>query len=157
MFRPLRAAAVAVALFALHAPAARSAANDPARQVEAGPMTITEADAGKVVRAKVGQPIEVRLEGTEAKTGWEASAVEGAVEREGAKPGERGVCQDVVFTPTKDAKNPEHGTYAFRYVAKRAGRAELRFVYVYPGGPVPVPRTATKLVKQVRVTVEVGA
>lgn len=115
----------------------------------------TEAADGQVIRAKVGQPIIVTLKGDMPATGWEASAVQGAVIRDGAKPGEKGVVPAPQFTPDPDAKAPEIGTYTFLYRAVAAGRAEMRFVYVYPGGPRPMPRTATKLVRELRFTVEV--
>jgi predicted secreted protein len=118
-------------------------------------VVATEATDGQVIRAKVGQQIIVQLKGDKPKTGWEASAVEGSVRREGAQPGEQGGSASPQFTPEPNAAAPEIGTYSFVYRAVAAGQAEMRFVYVYPGGPIPVPRSATKLVKQVRFTVEV--
>ncbi len=121
------------------------------------PLIVTEADAGKTLAATVGQAISVRLIGDQPRTGWEASAVEGAVLRKGHQPGERGVSQGCQFTPTANAANPEAGTYAFEYLAVTKGRSQLRFVYVYPGGPKPVPRSATKLVREFKVIIEVAA
>jgi len=120
-------------------------------------LVITEKANGTTVNALVGQTIEVRLEGERAMTGWEASAVAGdAVERVGAQPGERNVSASPAFTPKPGAADKAIGTYAFRYKAVKPGQARLRFVYVYPGGPVPMPRLATALVKEFITTVKVG-
>jgi hypothetical protein len=120
------------------------------------PLVVTEADAGKTLTATLGQAISVQLVGDQARTGWEASAVEGAVLRQGHRPGERGVAQECQFTPAADAKNPEAGTYAFEYIAATKGSSELRFVYVSPGGPKPMTRSATKLVRVFKMVIKVG-
>lgn len=129
-------------------------APDPGKAADA--LVITEADAGKTIRLELGRSIEVRLEGTEPATGWEAAAVEGkVVVRDGARPGELNVSQSPKFTPARDAADKAIGTYAFRYRTVDPGTSKLRFVYVSPGGPEPVKRSATRLVRQMRVTIEV--
>jgi len=91
-------------------------------------------------------------------TGWEARAVEGdAVQRLGAQPGEVNVSPSLVFTPKPGAADKAIGTYVFGYKAVKEGQAKLRFVYVFPGGPIPMPRTATALVKELVVIVKVAA
>ena len=121
-------------------------------------LIITEEAKGKTVNAVVGQTIEVRLDGERPRTGWEASAPEGeAVRREGAQPGEVGASPRLVFTPKPGAADKAIGTYAFRYKAVRPGQAKLRVVYVSPGGPEPVIRRRTALVKEFVVTVRVTA
>ena len=121
-------------------------------------LVITERDNGKTLDATVGQPIEVQLKGDRPRTGWEASAPEGAaVQREGARPGEVGASPRLVFTPKPGATDKSVGTYVFRYKAVKAGQAKLRAVYVMPGGPFPIRRTATQLVREFIVTIRVTA
>lgn len=121
-------------------------------------LVILERDNGKTLDARVGQPIEVRLQGDRPGTGWEANAPEGAaVQREGAQRGEVGVLPQTLFIPRPDATDKALGTYTFRYRAVRPGQSRLRVVYVSPGGPFPMPRRATALVKEFIVTVRVTA
>ncbi len=121
-------------------------------------LAITERDNGKTLDATVGQAIEVQLRGGEAATGWEAGAVEGdAVQRQGAQPGEVNVSATPAFIATPGATDKSIGTYIFRYKAVKAGQAKLRFVYVMPGGPFPIRRSATRLAKDLAVTVKVAA
>ena len=121
-----------------------------------GALIITEADSGRTIRVAPGRTIEIRLNGDEAATGWEASAVSGkAIEREGAQPGEVNASATPRFTPARDARDKALGSYVFRYRAVAEGKAGLRFVYVFPGGPEVFRRTATKLVRRMEVTVEV--
>jgi predicted secreted protein len=121
-------------------------------------LIITERDAGKTLDAMVGQPIEVQLKGDRPRTGWEANAPEGvAVQREGARPGEVNVSPTLIFTPKPGAADKSAGTYVFRYKAVTPGQAKLRVVYVMPGGPFPIRRRATALVKEFIVTIRVAA
>lgn len=121
-------------------------------------VTITEVDNAKTVQATVGQRVAIHLEGTEPATGWEAGAVQGqSILRVGGQPGEVNVSQGPVFTPAKDARNEAIGTYSFFYTAVGEGRSTLRVTYVSPGGPRPIRRLATKLVKEFTVTIEVSA
>ncbi|MEZ0263331.1 MAG: hypothetical protein ACAI43_01280, partial [Phycisphaerae bacterium] len=56
----------------------------PTRAADAPkPLVITEADAGKTLDAKVGQVIDVVLVGDQPRTGWEAGALQGPVQRVG--------------------------------------------------------------------------
>jgi hypothetical protein len=119
-------------------------------------LDIVEADSGKTLPAVVGQAIDVRLEGSDPRCGWEASPVDGAVVRRNGRPGDKNVPAEVDFTPAPNAPNAEAGTYVFHYVADKPGRAELRFAYLSPSGPVPTARSATKLIKQMAVTIEVA-
>ena len=119
-------------------------------------LVVTERDNGKTLDATVGQAVEVRLRGDEATTGWEASAPEGdAVQRQGAQAGEVNASATPAFIPKPGATDKAIGTYIFRYVAVKAGQAKLRFVYVSPGAPFPIRRTATALVKELAVVVRV--
>lgn len=156
----LAVGAVTVCLALVRMTAHAASADAPAKAPDVGKaaeaLVITEADAGKTIRAAVGRLIEVRLEGAEATTGWEASGVNGkSVVREGAGPGEVNASQTPKFTPAKDAADKAIGTYAFRYLTVAEGKSGLRFVYVFPGGPEPVRRSATKLVRKMEVTIEV--
>lgn len=156
-----RSLAVGLCGVALAGPLSVLAAPDkppqPVPERATNPLVITEADHEQTRKIKVGSVIEVRLVGAEERTGWEASPVTGAsVERAGAQPGEKNVAQSPEFTPAKDARDKSVGTYVFRYRAVAAGKSALRFVYVYPGGPFPMRRDATKLVKELKVSVEVG-
>lgn len=129
-----------------------------AAQAEEPDLLITEEANGRTVEATVGQLIEVRLEGDRPRTGWEASAPEGeAVQTLGARPGERGRPPQAVFTPKPGAQDEAIGTYAFHYRAVKPGQSRLRVVYVFPGGPEPTIRSATELVKEFVVTVNVTA
>lgn len=120
-------------------------------------LVVTDRDNGKTLDAVVGQAIEVRLRGDEAGTGWEASSPEGgAVQREGAQPGEVNASASPAFLPKPGAADKAVGTYLFRYKAVKAGEARLRFVYVFPGGPLPTLRRATRLVSELCVTINVA-
>lgn len=121
----------------------------------AKPLVITEAHHNQTVRVPIGKVIHVHLMGELPKTGWEARSVSGPVERFGAQKGELNVSQTPEFTPAKNARDQAIGTYLFRYVAKTKGMSKLQFVYVYPGGPTPTRRSATKLVREFKVNVEV--
>jgi len=121
-------------------------------------LVITERDDGRVFDATVGQSIEVRLEGRQPRTGWWASAPNGhAVRCDGAGPGDVAASPTLIFTPKAGATDKALGTYVFRYKAVKPGQAELRVVYVMPGGLVPTIRRATALVKEFVVTVLVTA
>lgn len=121
-------------------------------------MTLGEAVNHKVVDALVGDLFEIRLEGKKARTGWEASPVEGdAVQRIGAAAGEVGVPATPVVSSREGADDKAIGTYAFRYRAMKPGEAKLRFVYVSPGGPGVTQRRATALENLVEFTVRVAA
>jgi len=122
------------------------------------PLTITEADNGKTVKAVLWQAIVVNLTGNKPSAGWEVSKPEGNSLKP-VKLGGRVGRQDTAaleFTPAKDATNESIGTYTFRYQACREGQTTLNYVYVTPSGPVPQKRDATGLLARMKVTVDVG-
>jgi hypothetical protein len=91
----------------------------------------------------------VRREGERAQTGWETNNLDA-----------REPLQQIgshSFTAKPGATDKAIGTYVYTSRALRAGRCALRFVYVYPGGPYGVPRTATLLVRECIITVIVTA
>ncbi|HSI32507.1 MAG TPA: protease inhibitor I42 family protein [Tepidisphaeraceae bacterium] len=128
----------------------------PTRAADAPkPLVITEADAGKTLDAKVGQVIDVVLVGDQPRTGWEAGALQGPVQRVGHQKGDRGAVASPDFAPKEGAADKAVGTYTFHYAAVAPGKVEMRFTYIFPGGPVPTARDASKRVKELRVTVNV--
>lgn len=120
-------------------------------------LVITDADNGKTVQARVGQEVRVSLKGERKQTGWEVSQGEGKALRPlkaGGTIGDTPI-PALEFTPDKEGVD-DIGTYTFRYTAVAKGTSTLRFVYVYPSGSEPTPRTATALVREFSVTVQVG-
>ncbi|MCX5675739.1 MAG: hypothetical protein NTX87_12095 [Planctomycetota bacterium] len=111
-----------------------------------GVLLVTEADNGKETVAWVGKTVELRLEGDQPGTGWEADAASGPLEG-----------PVLEFKPAPGAADKAVGTYIFRYKAVKEGAAAIRAVYVFPGGPQPVVRKATKLVREFKATVAVKA
>lgn len=108
---------------------------------------------GKTVEVHVGQRLELRLEGDKPTTGWEIGS--GDVKVIQGQKVLKGLGE--TFEPRKEAKDRAIGTYIFRYEAVAEGEVHLVARYVFPGGPDVKARKATKLVKEMKVTIKVTA
>jgi hypothetical protein len=124
---------------------AQAAASTTASAPAVKPLVITLDDKNKTFAATVGQPVEVRLDGMRAKTGWETIApLHGVLES-----------ADNEFIPLAEAPDPAMGTYVFRYKAAKAGQATLSFQYITPGGPGVNGRDKARRVDQFKVVINV--
>jgi hypothetical protein len=119
------------------------------------PVTITLADKDKEIAVLIGQEVIVSLEGTEARTGWERSGDESRSLKPVDAKGNVLNAPTLEFVAKEGAAAKEIGTYRFRYKAVALGKSKLEYVYVSPGGPEPIRRSATKLVGRMNVTINV--
>lgn len=120
-------------------------------------VTITDADNNKTVAARVDQEVRVSLKGDRPQTGWEVSQRHGTALAPVIVGGSYGDATIPATEFVPDQQGVEDlGTYTFRYRAIAPGKCTLRFVFVYPGGSRPTARTATKLVREFNVTVDVA-
>jgi hypothetical protein len=123
------------------------------------PLTISDADNGKTLKAIIGQAITVTLEGSQANTGWEAGKPDGTSVKPLKVGGNAGAMElsAAEFVPAKGAQNDAIGTYTFRFVARNEGKTTLHFAYLTPGGGgVPKVRKATGKIAEMQVTVNVA-
>lgn len=117
-------------------------------------LVIDEKSAGKTVNAKVGDLLEFRLQGDRAMTGWGGGVPKHVGEKNKPPVLERGATR---FEAAEGAKDSAIGTYCFQAKAFELGTVDLRFRYIHPDGNgyEGMPRLATQVVREFKVTVKV--
>ncbi|QOV91210.1 hypothetical protein [Humisphaera borealis] len=120
-------------------------------------VTVTLTDDGKTIPVAVGQEVRVVLKGDRKQTGWEVGQPHGTALTPVVIGGSYGQAAIPAVEFRADNKGVDDiGDYTFRYNTIAPGVSKLRFVYLYPGGSKPTARTATRLIREFSVIVEVG-
>jgi len=112
------------------------------------PVVVTEDPNVKTVKVKVGQTVNVRLVSNKKLQGWESGSApaKSTLTANGDRPR---------FSPAPNAADESVGTYLFSYTATGEGSVNLDFKLLSPSGPTVTRRTATELVREFSITVEV--
>lgn len=116
-------------------------------------VKFTAADEGRTVTVQMGRTFEFSLPNGRAGAGWERSTITGTSVAD-ANPTRRNAC-DQFMAEKPPAADATVGTYTFRYKAVSPGTSKIRVVQVTPGGPVPKPQTATQVLGEFMLTVDV--